>query len=286
MSVKQQHLIDHARTVFVFCFADEPKISEFQIALGIDSNKVEAGFYTFIEECLIAEFTRIYLEGRVTETIDEMGFKSVIKTPNDPANHLHFLDYQFEVATDKEAFFDVVKERVLRPGKTFANGFLLSHEALDSQLRSEIKDWLSGAKRHLKLFAKDIIKKKDSRAILKSQPQAPKNFADLFADGYKKHCEAFINILREVTPDLVDANTNWIKCKGASIVFYQQMVSAGVMINNVNQKAAVVFEKTFNGLSKSSFVKTPIPYKAEEYRVDFKERITMLKISIDSQTNI
>lgn len=103
-------------------------------------------------------------------------------------------------------------------------------------------------------------------------------FDDLFLPRYKSCIDSFVQILRDVTPELINADDHWIGAKNAARIY----VSALKMHNVIDSKTTeqtphLALSDRFPNLGKSFMKKPAKRTRAEDYYVDMEERINQVK---------
>ncbi|WP_099365160.1 hypothetical protein [Sphingobacterium sp. 1.A.4] len=139
--------------------------------------------------------------------------------------------------------------------------------------------------RYFERLSKQIIVKKHELSNIRRKKAEtsidPVTFEDLFEPEYKPHISKFIEILREVTPELINTNDGWIGHKNAARIYFDNLKKCGVIKPTSIEKAAhSALGSKFAGLGNSFMRKPGKPTKAEALYPDMKERIEIVKNTI------
>lgn len=111
-----------------------------------------------------------------------------------------------------------------------------------------------------------------------------KTFKDLFKKDYRDHCDKFNEILREVTPELINADGSWIGAKGAARLFVEALKVEAVIYPDISrEKVYEHFSDHFPNLGKSFMKKPDKETYANDHYNDFPERIQKIKAQISTK---
>jgi len=107
------------------------------------------------------------------------------------------------------------------------------------------------------------------------------DFKSLITQEYHGQIEEIKNILRNVSPPLINDNNNWINSRSAARVFFTALIEAGLTSTDSYDTAGAILNQTF-GVNKSSVVKIPkaeyrTPKSIAIYKEQFKHEIDIIK---------
>ncbi|HWK59261.1 MAG TPA: hypothetical protein VNQ80_18100 [Parapedobacter sp.] len=137
---------------------------------------------------------------------------------------------------------------------------------------------------------KKDIKRNDLSKIQQSQKkrtnsrQKQKSFEDLFEKPYRDHIDKFMNILCEVTPELINIDGKWIGAKNAARIYVQALERQGIITPNIPERVIhVALGNKFSHLGESFMKKPKKSTKADDEYSDMDERINLLKSEIKAK---
>lgn len=111
-------------------------------------------------------------------------------------------------------------------------------------------------------------------------------FDDLFNEPYRNYVDKFIDVLREVTPELINTDGDWIGPKNAGRIYFNELTKHGVIKARISQRSAhKVLGNKFPNLGTSFMRNQPNGTKADLDYGDMGERISILKSTINTKLN-
>lgn len=111
-------------------------------------------------------------------------------------------------------------------------------------------------------------------------------FESLFVEPYKNNISAFIDVLRQIIPPLINEDGAWIGEKNAARIYVNGLKSHGIIKPNTTQREAhSALGGKFPNLG-SSFMKEPSkPTKADEIYYDIPEWIKDVKSDLSTESH-
>lgn len=200
--------------------------------------------------------------------------------------------YIFNLVFDNRIWNDIQSELNLRlySGGDIIKGLLAIAQIIQAEyehqsLKENIKNWMHERLTNFNNWVsyhveEELIKRKHLR-------DKPQTFKDLFKPDYRNHSETFKQVLRDVTPALINEDSVWIKNKNIARLFYDRMVLYKVMDDVDRKHVAKLFAVEFSGFKAATFQDN---YDSEHpptshgiYLEDLNYRIKALKATIDNE---
>lgn len=125
-----------------------------------------------------------------------------------------------------------------------------------------------------------------NKASFKQNDKAKKvilDFDSLFNEPYSKHIDRFVEILREVTPELINTAGEWIGAKNAARIYVNALIGNAIIQNVNHRDLYAALNNKFPKLGKA-FMKNPKKStRADEDYSDMHERVAILKSDIKTE---
>ncbi|RQP15979.1 MAG: hypothetical protein EAS52_13235 [Parapedobacter sp.] len=112
----------------------------------------------------------------------------------------------------------------------------------------------------------------------------PEKFEDLFVPMYKPHINGFIEVLRQVSPELINVDGDWIGPKNAARIYFNALKANGIIIPNASHREAhMALGGRFPHLGVAFMKRPKKSTKADDEYYEIDERIKLLKSTIKAK---
>lgn len=203
-------------------------------------------------------------------------------------DHL-FLDHYY--ALEKAKSIDDIESILERFELAISEIELKRHPGLirtkkhKKRVKAKLQALIDSSNTRIKYLEKKIQKSAPDNK--KNQPIKRKiSFEDLFQPLYKDHVEQFVQILREVIPELVNVDGHWIGAKNAARIYFYALKDNGIIkANSTHDDAINAFDSKFPSLGRAFMKNNKKETQADIDYQDLPQRITLLKSHIYTKSN-
>jgi len=115
------------------------------------------------------------------------------------------------------------------------------------------------------------------KCLKTNRPKAkPKLFSELLKSQFKEYAGDILDILKELSPSVVDDNNNsLLKSPYILKVFYQSLLNKGIAAHKIWLDIADVFADRYPGINKHTILSNQPKNKANDYATDIEERLDL-----------